>query len=164
MPRRASFSELTYLGITSAADRDAAAAFARYWFSDGYLTWLGVNPERKIPLRRGTTDAPDAFAVAWRTLPLTPDGPDVAELFGVDVVADIQAQVETADRWAFRVGQGRLMTAIYEDLTLSLVLQELLSGYFTSSYAIIDAYNRVTDLIPGYAFYPEVDPLETPNP
>ena len=47
------------------------------------------------------------------------------------------------------------MTDIYEELTLSILLQELLSGYFTSSYAIIDAYQRVTDLIPGYQYYPE---------
>jgi multiple sugar transport system substrate-binding protein len=158
-----SFSELSYLGITSAADQDAAAAFAGYWFSDGYLTWLGVNPERKIPLRRGTVSTPDSFAVAWRELPLTPGGPSGADLFGTAVVAEIQAEVENPERWAFRVGQGRLMTDIYEGLTLSLVLQELLSGYFTSSYAIIEAYNRVTDLIPGYAFYPQEEPTATPE-
>jgi hypothetical protein len=79
-------------------------------------------------------------------------------------VQQIVEGVRGVDRWAFAVGQGGLMTAVYDDLVLSIVLQEMLSGYFTSSYAIIEAHDRVIALIPGYSFTPEIDLTTTPAP
>jgi hypothetical protein len=32
------------------------------------------------------------------------------------------------------------------------MLQEMLSGYFSSDQSIIEAYNRIVELIPDYAF------------
>ena len=31
----------------------------------GYLDWLALAPEGKVPVRMGTTDQPNKFADAW---------------------------------------------------------------------------------------------------
>ncbi|MCB0005842.1 MAG: extracellular solute-binding protein [Anaerolineales bacterium] len=153
--RSASFSELTYLGITRTAQKDLAISFAEYWFETAYEQWLAVDSERKVPLRLGTAAEPERYFAAWGSQPLDAAGTTLLDIYGPETIAQVRDGVVTANRWAFRQGQGALMTDIYEELTLSILLQELLSGYFTSSYAIIDAYQRVTDLIPGYQYYPE---------
>ncbi|MFQ5400297.1 MAG: ABC transporter substrate-binding protein [Anaerolineae bacterium] len=146
----ASFGEVTYLGVTRAADPQTAAAFAAYWFNDGYLTWLSVEPERKVPMRLGTRSDPRRFLDAWKTLPLVPDGASLAEIYGPDLVERLSTGIAASNRWGFRQGQGALMSAVYEKLTFSVTLQEMLSGYFTSEQTLLEAYTRVIDLIPGY--------------
>ena len=153
--REATFSELTYLGITRSAQTDHAIAFAEYWLGDGYEKWLEVDSERKVPLRLGTAAEPGRFFDAWGSQPLDESGISLLDIYGEATIARVRDGVVGANRWAFSQGQGALMSDIYEELTLSILLQELLSGYFTSSYAIIESYQRVTDLIPGYQFYPE---------
>ena len=153
--RPASFSELTYLGITATAQKDLAITFAEYWFEAAYEQWLAVASERKVPLRLGTAAEPERYFAAWGNQPLNSAGITLLDIYGPETIAQVRDGVVTANRWAFSQGQGALMTEIYEELTLSILLQELLSGYFTSSYAIIDAYQRVTELIPGYQYYPE---------
>lgn len=158
--REATFSELTYLGITRSAQTEYAVAFAEYWFGEGYESWLAVDSERKVPLRLGTESEPSRYFDAWGSQPLDDSGVSLLDLYGEATISRVRDGVVTANRWAFSQGQGALMTDIYEDLTLSILLQELLSGYFTSSYAIIESYQRVTDLIPGYQFYPEPEEEE----
>ena len=52
------------------------------------------------------------------------------------------------------------MSEIYEGLLFSILQQEMLSGYFTSGEAVLEAYQRVVDLIPDYPYL--IDPLPTP--
>ena len=49
---------------------------------------------------------------------------------------------------------------MFEKLTLSVTLQEMLSGYFKPEQTIIEAYQRVTDLIPNYQYYLEIEETE----
>lgn len=152
----AGFSNLTNLGITSEADVDTAVAFANYWFNDGYEQWLAVNSERKVPLRLGTESEPTRIIDAWGTTPLA-DGQSLVDIFGETAVAALREGVAAAPRWGIRQGQGSLMTRLYENLTISVTLQEMLSGYFTPSQTIIEAYNRITDEIPNYGYYRELE-------
>lgn len=154
----ASFGEVNYLGITSAANTEAAVAFVDFWFNESYIDWLAVEAARKVPLRRGTPDQPRRFIDTWGTLPLIPDGPSLSDLYGAEVIGQLSEGVATSDRWGFREGQGELVTATYRELTFSILLQEMLSGYFTSSQTVIEAYKRVTALIPNYAYYPTPEP------
>ena len=55
------------------------------------------------------------------------------------------------------------MTDLYEELTLSIVLQEMLSGYFNSSKTQFEAYNRIIELIPNYQYPIEVEATSEPN-
>ena len=153
------FSNLTYLGFTKEAEEATAVAFADYWFNNGYSQWLAVNSERKVPLRLGTSDNPTQFIDNWGSTPVA-NGQSLLELFGPEVVAQLRDGVAAAPRWGVLEGQGVLITELYEKLTLSIVLQEMLSGYFNPAKTIFEAYNRLLDLMPNYQ-YP-ISPSPTP--
>jgi multiple sugar transport system substrate-binding protein len=148
----AGFTDLTYLGITRSANKEAAAAFVQYWLGDGYLDWLGIAPEHKVPLRWGTIERPVEFLDGWGAIPLVENGPSLREAYGEEMVARLSEELGSSRRWALPERQGVLMTALYEKLIFSIVLQEMLSGYFSSSQAVTEAYKRVVALIPGYAY------------
>lgn len=152
----AGFSNLTNVGITSAADGATAVAFANFWFNEGYETWMSVNSERKVPLRQGTADEPTRFLDAWGHTPLA-DGRTLFDMYGAEVITQLRDGVAAAPRWGIRQGQGSLLTTLYEDLTISVTLQEMLSGYFDPAQTIIEAYNRVTDEIPNYQYYRDLE-------
>lgn len=156
----ANFSNLTYLGITPEADSEAAAAFANYWFNEGYEQWLAVEAERKVPLRLGTSDAPRRFIDNWGNTPLD-NGQSLTEAFGPETVMLLRDGLTQSPRWGFREGQGALITGIYEELTFSIVLQEMLSGYFNPEKTIFEAYVRVLEQIPNYQH--TVVPTPTPE-
>ncbi|MEW5985656.1 MAG: extracellular solute-binding protein [Chloroflexota bacterium] len=158
------FGEVTYLGITRAADRQAALTFAQFWFDEGYLDWLGVEPERKVPMRWGTAENPRHFLEAWPELPLAGSDRTLGDLFGPELVSQLSNSITQSRRWGLAQGQGALITALYENLTLSLLLQEMLSGYFNTSQSIVEAYLRIVDLIPNYTFPLAVQPTPTPTP
>ncbi len=154
---------LSALSITSAADSEFVQEFVDYWFNDGYELWLSINPERKVPLRQGTLDEPDKFLNSWASFPLRPGGPTLAEAYDSEVAEQLSSELTLANRWGFPENQGGLVSRLYEELTLSPLLQEMLSGYFTSSQTIIEMYTDVIDLIPNYAFPIEIAPSPTPE-
>jgi multiple sugar transport system substrate-binding protein len=159
----ANFGNITYLGITPGAD-PAAAAFANYWFTEGYQAWLEVESERKVPMRLGTAERPDFYIEAWGSSPVL-QGESLIDIVGPEVVEQLQTGIGSTKRWGFSQGQGELIGNIYSDLTFSIVLQEMLSGYFNSSKTIFEAYNRVINLVPDYSFpiipTPEAEDVET---
>ncbi len=157
----ASFSEIMALGITTTADEETAVQFADYWFNEGYAQWLSLESERKVPMRWGTSDQPRQFIDQWGTTPLAPNQPSLQELFGAETVAQLRDGIAAAPRWGIAQAQGSLLTTLYEDLTVAVVLQEMLSGYFPPAQTINELYNQVTENIPNYQFYPE--PTATPE-
>lgn len=148
----AEFGNINLLGITSAANRETAVLFATYWFNEGYSLWLSVDPERKVPMRWGSIDNPREFIDNWGSQPLANSEQTLASLYGFETVAILRDGIATTGRWGLAQGQGELITILYEELTLSIVLQEMLSGYFSTDQSIIEAYNRIIELIPNYAF------------
>jgi len=160
----AAFGELTYLGITHKADPETAVAFAEYWFNEGYETWLSVEPERKVPMRLGTADEPSRFIDAWAARPLVGSGQSMADIFDPETIAQLRDGIAASERWGFREGQGGLMARLYQELTFPIVLQEMLSGYFNVDKTIFEAYNRVVDLLPDYAFPIVLEPTLEPTP
>lgn len=148
----AEYGNMSLLGITSAAEQETAVLFATYWFNEGYAQWLSVDSERKVPMRWSTANNPRQFIDAWGSQPLAGSDQTLESLFGADVVARLRDGVANSGRWGMPQGQGQLITTLYEELTLSIVLQEMLSGYFSSDQSIIEAYNRIVDLIPNYGF------------
>jgi multiple sugar transport system substrate-binding protein len=158
----ANLGSLTNVGITSSADRDAAMAFANYWFEEAYPNWLAVNPERKVPMRWGTAGAPREFIDGWSETPLRANGPSLAAVYGKEVAERLSRNVATTDRWGFSADQGGLLTTIYQEPIFSPLLQDMLSGYFTSSQTIVEMYKATVSLIPDYGFPIEIAPTATP--
>ena len=149
----ANFSNLTALGITPEANTEAAAAFANYWFNEGYEKWLTVESERKVPLRLGADADQRQFIDAWGTQPLSSSEDSLTDIYGADLVTKLREETAVSNRWGISQGQAILITDIYENLTLSVVLQEMLSGYFNSEDTLNEAYVRILDLIPNYQYH-----------
>jgi multiple sugar transport system substrate-binding protein len=148
----AAFGNARALGITTAADLAAAQAFAEFWFTEAYESWLAVNPERKVPLRLGTADEPRRFIDSWGTTPLAGSDLSLRDIYGEEVVARLRDGVAAAPRWGLREGYGGLMSQLYDEFIISIVLQEMLSGYFGIDTTLQEAYRRTVELIPNYAF------------
>jgi multiple sugar transport system substrate-binding protein len=157
------FGAITALGITGTANKEAAIEFAAHWLEPAYSEWLAVDPQRKVPLRLGTREQPLLFREQWRSMPLLEGGPSISDVFGEAVVRELENNVATPERWGFDNGQAALTTLIYEDLILSPLLQEMLSGYFTSSQTIIEMHRAVVELIPDYSFPVPIVPTEQPE-
>jgi hypothetical protein len=134
---------LTYLGITTVADRDSAEKFARYWLTDGYLTWLAVNPERKAPLYWGTEGE---YRAAWFTLPMSGGTETIADVYGEPLAQRLLDGLAVSPRWGFAEAPTPVISLLYEDLSLSSILQEMLSGYITSAQAIVEINDTLTTL------------------
>ncbi|MFO7540869.1 MAG: hypothetical protein R6X32_22745 [Chloroflexota bacterium] len=146
----ANFSQIIYLGVTPNADLDLAQTFVQFWFNEGYEQWLAVESERRVPMRWGTVDEPRRFIDQWGIIPLSGSDLSLQDIYGEEIVAMLRDNVATPNRWGIPQNQGGLVTLLYEELTIAVVLQEMLSGYFNTEQTILEAYRRVADLIPGY--------------
>lgn len=148
--RPANFSQVIYLGITGSANLELAQIFAQFWFNEGYEQWLAVDAERRVPMRWGTAAEPRRFIDRWGTGPLAGSELSLQDVYGEELVALLRDNVARANRWGIPQARGGLATQLYEELTISIVLQEMLSGYFNTEETLQEAYRRVTALIPGY--------------
>ncbi len=157
----ANFGNMTLLGITTEAQMETAVLFAQFWFNEGYERWLAVESERKVPMRWGTAVMPNQFIDVWGTKPLSGTDFSLMDIYGETAVNQLRDGIASSKRWGIQQGQGRLMADIYQELTLSIVLQEMLSGYFNPSKTIIETYNRIIELIPNYPY--EIDPATLAN-
>ncbi len=160
----ANFAVITSLGITSEADRETAVQFATFWFNQAYPIWLAVQPEMKVPMRLGTAESPNQFLDIWLTLPLAGSNQTLTDLFGPEVATQLRTGVAQSPRWGLREGQGQVVATVYQKLTLSVVLQEMLSGYFDTGNTLREAYRRIVELIPNYPYIIElIEPTATPG-
>ena len=139
-------------GITTTADREQAQALPNSGFAEGYERWLAVNSGRKVPMRQGVPSEPTRFIDAWAAIPLDGSGFSLQDVFGNEVVDSLRDGIASAPRWGIREGYGSLMTQLYTDFTISIVLQEMLSGYFDTQTTLQEAYRRTVAFIPNYAF------------
>ncbi len=159
-----SYSQITALGITTSAHTVAAQAFAAYWFEEAYLSWLSLEPERKVPLRLGTAADPFHFSDAWLEMPIAGSDQTLLELYPDDLIDNLRQGIAQADRWGFRQGQGALIAHMAAEQVMPILLQEMLSGYFTSAQTVQEAYKRTVALIPDYAYHPTPTPTPTATP
>ncbi|MGB1252295.1 MAG: ABC transporter substrate-binding protein [Candidatus Promineifilaceae bacterium] len=146
-------SHARLLGITVGADADAAA-FAKFWFNEGYLTWLGVMPASKVPLY-------DPAFADWQALP-TGNG-STAGAAQMPQALDAQREgITTAPRWGLAQGHGDLLSETYasKPLLAPFVLR-FLGGLVSIEGSLQELMDAVTAEIPRYQFYPTPTPEPT---
>jgi multiple sugar transport system substrate-binding protein len=132
-PAGSGYAQVQGLGITVDADIDAAQAFVEYLVTDGYLDWLGMAAEGKFPVRSGTAEEPNRFVEGWAALEVgVSDRAPLANFYSADVIDDLVAGLETGDRWAFRQGQGGLVTSLYGTRVMSEAIRRFLDGERTA--------------------------------
>ncbi|MGD1886460.1 MAG: ABC transporter substrate-binding protein [Cohaesibacteraceae bacterium] len=125
----AAWADVRYFGITTGADLDAAQAFVEYSMNEGYTATLSIAPEGKFPGRRGTEDDPTAFVDAWSQLDVGVDRrAPLSDLYPADVISEIVAGLETADRWGVVEGQLALASQIVNSQIINRYVREFIDG------------------------------------
>jgi multiple sugar transport system substrate-binding protein len=132
----AQYGQINYLGITRDADRALAKQWVKFLLNDGYLKWLGMAAEGKLPVRKGTREEPNRFINGWMSLEfgVTTRG-KVSEFYGMDVVKSIVAGMEGFDRWGFAEGKGALISKIYGTKVIPEILKRFLDEEFSAKQA-----------------------------
>jgi len=128
-PDGSAWADIRYFGITTDADTDAAMDFVAFSMSDGYMSTLAIAPEGKFPVRRGTPDDPDSFVEAWADLPVGVDRrAPLAELYAPEMIEEIVAGLETANRWGVEEGELALASKIINSQVINRAVREYLDG------------------------------------
>jgi multiple sugar transport system substrate-binding protein len=132
----AQYGQINYLGITRDANKAAAKKWVEFLLTDGYLRWLGMAPEGKLPMRKGTRDKPNCFIDGWMGLEFgVTTRAKISRFYGMDVVKTIIAGVDGFDRWGFAKGKGALISKIYGTKIIPEILKRFLDGEINAKQA-----------------------------
>jgi multiple sugar transport system substrate-binding protein len=147
----AQYGQVSMMGISTSAGPEAVE-FLKFWLSDGYLDWLAVSPEGKFPMRRGTPENPTFYIEGWSTLETGVDRKaPLGDFYSQDVINAIAEGAANFARWGFAQGQGQLVGAVYQELTIPRYLADILNGALTAEDAAAEIQVEVLDLQAGLA-------------
>ncbi|GBD86024.1 maltose ABC transporter periplasmic protein [bacterium BMS3Abin02] len=140
----AQYGQISYLGIGTGSNTDAAKKFIEFWLGDGYLDWLSTSVEGKFPMRRGTPDDPTKFIDGWKDLKTGVDRKaPLSDFYSPEVINELIAGADNFQRWGFLQGQGQLVTAIYTSLPVPKAIRDVLDGTLTPETAAADLQAEV---------------------
>ncbi|MBW2621319.1 MAG: extracellular solute-binding protein [Deltaproteobacteria bacterium] len=147
-PRAAAqYGQISYIGITVDANADLAKQWVEYLLTDGYLDWLAMAPEGKMPMRKGTAASPDRFISGWKELEFgATSRAKISEFYGMDTVKSILSGVEGFNRWGFAQGQGVLVSKIYGTKVITKILKQFLDDEISAEQAAQRMDERVKAL------------------
>lgn len=124
-PDGAAWGDVRYFGITSDASTDAAMDFVKFSMDAGYGQTLGIAPEGKFPVRKGTADEPNKFADLWSTLPVGVDRKaPLGELYPAEMIEEIVGGLNVAQRWGVSEGQLSLASKIINSQVINRIVRE----------------------------------------
>jgi len=133
--RPSQFGELTCFAITKDANKDAAK-LVEFLMNDGYVDWLGLAPEGKVPVRTGTATEPTKFTDAWKHLQTGVERvKPLSELYPPGMLKVLVSSTDTMNRWGFPQGQGRLVGAQLAELPIPKALAAALDGSLSTAAA-----------------------------
>jgi len=123
------FGEITSWTITAEAATDPATQFVEYMFGDGYIPWISIAPEGKVPVRLGTADEESTFSDQWAELPVGVDTKaPLSDFYTADVLDALASGPTELDRWAIPQGQGDLLGALQGEQPVATAVNEVTSG------------------------------------
>ncbi|SNY91235.1 carbohydrate ABC transporter substrate-binding protein, CUT1 family (TC 3.A.1.1.-) [Cohaesibacter sp. ES.047] len=138
-PDGAAWGDLRYFGISSDADIEAAEKFVAYSMSDGYTSTLAIAPEGKFPVRRGDADNATKYIDAWSKLPVGVDRKKpLAELYPAEMVDEIVAGLDVAQRWGVKESQLGLASKMINSQVFNQVVRKFTDDVITADEAVAE--------------------------
>ena len=133
----AAWADVRYFGITADADTDEAKKFIEYSMNEGYTATLAIAPEGKFPVRRGNSSDPEAFTKAWSNLPVGVDRKAaLTDLYSSDVIDNIVAGLDTANRWGVKEGELSRASKIINSQFLNRITREYIDDQISVDEAV----------------------------
>ena len=110
-----------------------------YMMSDGYLPWLEIAPEGKMPARSGTSANPKEYADGWIKLTAGVDKKEpLTDIYPAEVLNTIVASSGNFERWGIPQGQGEMSAAVANQYVVPQALAKMLN----SGASAADAANQ----------------------
>ncbi|PLW75643.1 ABC transporter substrate-binding protein [Cohaesibacter celericrescens] len=133
----AAWGDVRYFGISSDADIEAAQQFVTYSMNEGYTKTLAIAPEGKFPIRRGDKENATKFVDAWSKLPVGVDRKKpLAELYPAEMIGEIVAGLDVAQRWGVKEGQLGLASKIINSQIFNQIVRKFTDGVITGDEAV----------------------------
>lgn len=133
----AQYSQISCLGITQNSNKTPAKKWVEFLLSDGYLRWLDMAPEGKLPMRKGTLLKPDCFLKGWMELEFGSQiHAKISEFYGLDVIKTITGTTNNGlNRWGFTGNKKTPVSKIYETKVIPKILKQFLDGELSAKQA-----------------------------
>lgn len=129
----AQYGQINYLGITRDADKAPAKQWVEFLMSSGYLEWLSMATEGKLPMRKGIRHDPNFFVDGWMELEFgKTTRSKISAFYRMDVMNAIIDNVNDLDNWGFNREKGALVSKIYETKVIPRLLKRFLNGELSS--------------------------------
>lgn len=111
-----------------------------YMMSEGYMDWLAIAPEGKMPARSGTADNPKEYADGWIKLSAGVDKKEaLTTIYPVEVLNTIVGSSGNFERWGIPQGQGELASAVAGQFVVPQALAKMLNSGASAADATSEA-------------------------
>jgi multiple sugar transport system substrate-binding protein len=125
----ATFGEVTSWTIPSGSATGSAEKFVNYMMTDGYLPWIKIAPEGKIPVRTGDKAGSTTYSDAWSTMKVGVDTKaPLSKFYSPAVIDALTSGAENLSRWAIPQGQGDLLGAIQGQQPVAGAVNKVANG------------------------------------
>jgi multiple sugar transport system substrate-binding protein len=112
----------------------------KYMMSDGYMDWLAIAPEGKIPARSGTSSNPKEYIDGWLKLSAGVDKKEpLTDIYPAEVLTTIASSSANFDRWGIPQGQGELAAAVAGQYVVPQALAKMLNSGASAADAANEA-------------------------
>jgi multiple sugar transport system substrate-binding protein len=117
-----------------------AKDFVTYMMSEGYLPWLEIAPEGKIPARSGTAGNPKEYSDGWIKLSAGVDKKEpLTKVYPTEVLNTIVASSGNFERWGLPQNQGALAAAVANQFVVPQALGKMLNSGASAADAANEA-------------------------
>ncbi|MGJ8532988.1 MAG: ABC transporter substrate-binding protein [Alphaproteobacteria bacterium] len=125
----AAYADVRYLGITNDANTEVAQDFVKFALSEGYGDWLGMSPEGKFPVRKGSAAGKTDYEVMWSGLDVGVDRKEpLSNIYPKTVIDDIVAGLSVGDRWGVADGQLEMASKLVNARVMAQVIRQYIDG------------------------------------
>ena len=123
------FGSVSTFNIGVDAPIEDAQQLVEFMMSDGYVRWLGLSPQGKVPVRLGDSEDPEKFRSAWSELESGVDKKaPLSQFYSDESITSLTDGVEDFDRWGFASGQGPLMGALAGEQPVANAVADVIGG------------------------------------
>ncbi len=134
-----SFGEIVSWAVLPDAS-DKTKDFVSYMMTDGYMDWLGIAPEGKVPTRTGTAENPQEYADGWAKLEAGVDTKELlSAIYPPEVLEAVAASPGSFERWGIPQGQGALAGAVGGQFVVPQALAKMINSGASAADAAAEA-------------------------